>query len=59
MSQALYVRICAFASLSETEKVISEMTYLIQLSPDYKDIILDSEYLINILSNKRIEEVLN
>jgi len=59
MSQALYVRICAFASISETEKVISEMTHLIQLSPDYKDIILDSEYLVNILSNKKIKEILN
>ena len=55
---ALYTRICAYNWLGNIDKVIYEMWYLMQLSPDYKDIILESEYLGDVLKNKKIKEIL-
>jgi hypothetical protein len=40
------------------ENVITEMTYLLQLAPEYKDIILESEYLEKSLNNSRIKKLL-
>jgi hypothetical protein len=40
------------------ENVISEMTYLLQLAPEYKDIILESDDLEKSLSNTRIKKIL-
>lgn len=56
--QALYTRICAYNWLWNLDKVIYEMWYLMQLSPDYKDIIIESEYLWSILNNTKIKEIL-
>lgn len=55
---AFYNRACAYNWLGDIEKVISEMTYLLQLAPEYKDVILESEYLETVLDNPRIEKLL-
>ena len=55
---AFYNRVCAYNWLWNIDKVISEITYLLQLAPEYKDIILESEYLKSVLSNKYIKELL-
>lgn len=55
---AFYNRACAFNWLKNTEKVISEMTYLLQLAPEYKDFILESEYLEDIINNTRVKKLL-
>lgn len=56
---AFYNRACAYNGLGNKEKVISEIAYLLQLAPEYKDIILDSEYLESMLSNPSIKKLLN
>jgi len=55
---AFYNRACAYHWLWNIEKVISEISYLLQLAPEYKDIILESEYLEPILNDKRIINIL-
>jgi hypothetical protein len=40
------------------DKVITEITYLLQLAPEYKDIIIESEYLESVLSNEVVMELL-
>jgi hypothetical protein len=40
------------------DKVISEVTLLLQLAPEYRDIILESDHLELILDDSRIEELL-
>jgi hypothetical protein len=57
-SHAFYNRVCAYNWLWDIEKVISEITYLLQLAPEYKDIIIDSEYLESVLNNDNIKELL-
>jgi hypothetical protein len=39
--------------------MISEMTYLLQLAPEYKDVILESEHLKTVLENPRLKKLLN
>ena len=34
------------------------MTYLLQLAPEYKDFILESEYLEDIINNTRVKKLL-
>jgi hypothetical protein len=55
---AFYNRVCAYNWLWDIEKVISEITYLLQLAPEYKDIIIDSEYLESVLNNDIIKDLL-
>lgn len=55
---ALYNRACAYNWLWEMDKVISEITLLLQLAPEYRDIILESDHLELILNDSKIEELL-
>lgn len=55
---ALYNRVCAYAWLNNMENVILELSYLLQLAPEYKEIVLESEYLVNILTNIKIKKLL-
>lgn len=56
---AFYNRACAYNWLGNTEKVISEISHLLQLAPEYKDVILESEYLESILNNTKIKKLLS
>ena len=56
---AFFNRVCAYNWLEDIEKVISEMTYLLQLAPEYKDIILESEYLESVTNNAVIKKLLH
>lgn len=55
---ALYNSACAHNWLNNIEKVVSEITYLLQLAPEYKDIILESEYLESVFNNPQIKKLL-
>ncbi len=55
---ALYNRICAYANLWDIDKAVSDINHLLQLSPEYKDIILDSPYLVDTLKNPKIKNLL-
>lgn len=56
---ALYNSACAHNWLKNMDKVVSEITYLLQLAPEYKDIILESEYLKSALTNAKIKKLLS
>lgn len=55
---ALYNRTCAYCGLGNIDSMITEMTYLLQLAPEYKDIILESEYLESALKNTKVKKLL-
>lgn len=57
-AHALYNRICAYSKLWEMDKAYSDINHLIQLSPEYKDIILESDHLSAILSDTKIKKLL-
>ena len=55
---SLYIRACAYSWLGDINKVVSEIAHLLQLSPEYKDIIIESEYLESIINNPKIKKIL-
>lgn len=55
---ALYNRACAYALLQELDKLIADLRHLMQLSPQYKDLILSSDYIYPFLKNPKIKEIL-
>jgi hypothetical protein len=55
---ALYNRTCAYCGLEDVENMITEMSHLLQLAPEYKDIILESEYLESVLKNAKVKKLL-
>jgi hypothetical protein len=48
--QALYNRACAFVSLWKNEDSLNDLTNLLNISPDYKDIVLESDYFKKIIN---------
>jgi tetratricopeptide (TPR) repeat protein len=57
-THALYNRICSYLNIWEIDKAVSDINHLLQLSPEYKDIILESDHLSSVLSNAKIKKVL-
>ena len=57
-AHALYNRICAYTNIWDKDKAVADINHLLQLSPEYKDIILESEYLGSILSDARVKKLL-
>lgn len=55
---ALYNRACAYHGLWDITNVISDLNHLLQLAPEYKDVILESELLAPCLANKQIQDLL-
>lgn len=55
---AFYNRACAFNKMEDTENCLSAINNLLHLAPDYKDIILWSNYLNNLSKNSKFKDLL-
>ena len=55
---AFFNRTCAYYGLKNIDNMVIEMTYLLQLAPEYKDIILESEFLSPALTNPKVKKLL-
>lgn len=55
---ALFNRACAYLWLNDIDNVISTISYLVQLAPEYKDLIKESEYMESIIKNPKIKSIL-
>ncbi len=55
--QAYFNRASAYAKLWEKDKAISDLIYLLQISPNYKNLVKESDSLSLLLSDKRVKEM--
>lgn len=58
LSQALFNRACAFSQLNQIENLINDLKMLLQISPDYKNVVFENKYFENNIKNPRIKELL-
>lgn len=58
-AQAYFNKACANAMLLNNQDSIDNLTTLLNLAPDYKDSILESEYLVELLKEENIWDLLN
>lgn len=57
-SNAKYLRACAYSLLWEKDKAISDLINLLQISPSYKEYVLESEYFSWLVRNVKLKNLL-